>query len=419
MAAPKKTKRRSPGDGALFKRGDGMWTGSVEIPTADGSRRQKRVYSKDFRKAKAKLDELKASVDDGIIPITANTTLATWLHHWLEDIKRPNVSQSTYQFYEEASRLHIVPHIGHHRIDRLTTQHIRSVINGANTTRNGQRIHMVMSMALQQAVKDGVLRRNVCEAITKPGHTKTERDALTAEAAIHIIRTAIRIEEEQAHDPEVSRLATRWASAFLTGARPAELRGLEWDRIDFDAGTFDLSWQLQQGKQVHGCLNEDGKPTCGKKRVGYCPQSHWDIPAGREYRECYKSMLWVRPKTLAGKRIVPIPAPLLSMLELHARATVDEPNALGLVWHHRDGRPIYPTDENEQWHDLIKAAELPQIEQYSTRHTTATLLESLGVPADVRMQIMGQSSKVAHQAYVHVDQSRTRPALDKLAQLLA
>ena len=51
------------------------------------------------------------------------------------------------------------------------------------------------------------------------------------------IRAAIGIEESG----ETPALATRWAAGFPTGARPAELMGLEWDRVDADHGVIDLA----------------------------------------------------------------------------------------------------------------------------------------------------------------------------------
>ena len=65
-----------------------------------------------------------------------------------------------------------------------------------------------------------------------------------------------------------------------------------------------------------------------------------------------------------------------------------------------------------------RAAELPEITLYTSRHTAATLLQELGVSEEVRMKIMGQSSAAAHQAYVHIDQAQTRAALGKLERLL-
>lgn len=422
------TKRRGPGDGGLFKRGsDGLWVGSVEIPPGDdGKRRQKRVAAKDYKTAKRKLDELRAQIDAGFIILTGNTTVKSWLEHWLENIKKPVLSQSTYKFYEEAIRLHITPvvagrvTIGQIRLDQFATQHVYHVIENANSTRNAQRAHLVLNMALEKAVADRVLRHNVCASVDRPGHSKQEQDTLEVGAAKTVLSTAVAIQEDP--DYRGPLMATRWAAALWTGARPAELRGLEWDRVDFNASVMDLSWQLKQMTKTHGCGEKaDGKYPCGKVRVSFCPSAYWDIAAGIEYRECVGSgsLLWTRPKTDAGKRIVPIVAPLLEMLKIHRRDTAADPNPHDLVWAHRDGRPIGEKQEWTLWKDLLDAAGLPHVDQYATRHTAATLLDELGVPQDVRMQIMGHSSKVAARMYVHVDQTRARKALDSLAALLA
>ena len=400
-------KRRSHGEGGLFKRTDGLWVGSVEIYSADGKRRQKRVYSKSRAEAMRKLKELKAKVEGGLVVITGKDTLSDWLDRWLS-IRKPHLTQSTYQFYEEAIRLHINPVIGNVRLDRLTAQHLEYAIGEANTTRNAQRVHLVVNMALNTAVKMGVLARNVCAPIPKPAHSKTEQDVLTIGEADKLIRTA------EAVDP---LMASRWAAAFWTGARPAELRGLEWSRVNLEDGLLDLSWQLKQLKKAHGCgkRHSDGTWPCGKQRVSACPAAFWDLAPGIEYRECRGSLVWTRPKTEAGKRIVPIAPPLKGMLELHRQHTQDQPNPHDLVWHYPDGKPIAPKQEWAMWVSLLDAAGLPRIDQYATRHTTATLLDYLGIPQDVRMQIMGHSSKVAAKAYIHVDQTRTRTAVEKLA----
>jgi integrase len=409
-------KRRAPGDGALFKRAsDGLWVGSVELAAgADGKRRQKRVTAKDYKTAKKKLDELRAQVAAGLVILTGTTTTMMWLGHWLNNVKKSKLSQSTYKFYDEAIRLHIVPLVGDVRLDKLTSQHIYHVINEANSTRNAQRAHLVLNMALEKAVADGVLARNVCAAVDKPTHTKVEQDHLSAADAKKVIHTAISIQEAEGFTGPP--LATRWAAALWTGARPGELRGLELNRLNLDKAQFDLSWQLKQQTKTHGCGEPvDGKYPCGKVRVSYCPSAYWDIAPGIDYRECVGSMIWTRPKTHAGKRVVPIVAPLLEMLKVHLRETADWPNPHGLVWRHRDGKPITEKQEWQVWKDLLDAAGLPHVDQYSTRHTTATLLDEMGVTQDVRMFIMGHSSKVAASMYLHADDSRARAALEMIA----
>ncbi|MGV0595650.1 tyrosine-type recombinase/integrase [Mycolicibacterium porcinum] len=414
-------KRRAPGEGSFFQRkSDGLWVGVVELPPVDGERQQKRVTAKNKAEAKRKFDDLKDAVRDGLVVLTGATTVQKWLEHWVENIVKPKRTQSTYKFYEEAIRLHIVPVLGPRlKLDKLTSQHIYHVINSANTSRNAQRAHLVLNMALNKAVADRVLRFNVCASVDKPGHTKKEQDILEVKDAQKVIRTAIAMQEHPDYTGPL--MATRWSGALWTGARPAELRGLEWDRINFDAAEFDLSWQLKQMTKEHGCGEPDpaGNYPCGKKRMSFCPNAHWVIAAGYEYRECQGSLLWTRPKTLAGKRMVPIVKPLLAMLEVHREQTKHWPNPHNLVWTHPDGRPIGEKQEWELWKQILDKAALPHVDQYATRHTTATMLDELGVSEDVRMQIMGHSSKVAHKAYQHVDQTRARAALEQLGELLS
>lgn len=429
-------KRRATGEGGLFQRADLMWCGVADVPTEDGRRRQKWVYSMDYEKARNKLDDLKDDIKNGVVP-SASTTVAHWLTYWLEEIKGPHVRPNTRQFYEEAIRIHIIPAIGKKRLDKLTPTDVRGMINGIATGRNRQRAHQVLGLALKDAIKDGRLRRNVVEAVAKPPHLAAVRGAFTADQAKTIIRAAIAVEESRDATAGVPALATRWAAAFLSGARKGELCGLEWSRVDLDAGLFDFAWQLQQLKKVHGCgepSNEppdefrrnDRKPKgppfypCQRARAAWCPKAHWDFNDDFEYRECSRSLVFTRPKTATGTRIVPILPGLLEMLKHHAK--IDEPNPHGLVWHHTDGRPISPTDDHEAWQALLVSAGITEkgttIPLHSARHSTATLLQEAGVPEEVRMKIMGQSSVAAHRGYIHVDQTQARTALSNLAELL-
>lgn len=408
--------RRTKGDGSLFKRTDGMWIGRVELPPGPEGRRHKYVSSKNRNEAIRKLKELRAEIDAGRIPVTDKTSVSDWLDKWLA-IKYGKVAQNTYDYYEQSVRLHIKPYIGRIKLKMLTPQHVREdMLAKIDTTANAQRAHKTLKLALETAVNDGVLGRNIMKSVDKPGHVARVRGVLDFDAATVAIRAAIALDESRDETDPTPLLATRWAAGMLTGARPAELRGLEWNRINFDAATMDLSWQLKQLRQIHGCSDDPKAPTCERVRPSYCPQARWDFAAGLEYRECHRSMVWTRPKTLSSKRALPISAPLLEMLRIHAMQTAGQPNPHDLVWHHLDGRPISETDENGLWHDFLRAAGLPRIEQYAaTRHTANTLLQRLGTSEEIRMKITGHSSRAAHEAYTHIDQAQPREALEKLA----
>ncbi|SIH95080.1 integrase [Mycobacteroides abscessus subsp. abscessus] len=240
-----KEKRRPRGLGGLFKRSNGLWTGSVEIPTVDGKRRRSEVSSKDYKTAVEKLRKLQDDVANGILPVTGKTTVDQWMTRWLESVHGPSLRPKALKSYSDTYRLHISPYIGSKRLDKLTSEEIRGMHRiiqkglGAQkaSTRNAQLAHIVLSRALKDALREGLIRRNPADAVATPKHTTKEREPLDIPSAKQFLRWQI-----DNNDP----LATRRAAAFLTGCRPGEMIGLTWDRCDLKNELMDISWQLQQ-----------------------------------------------------------------------------------------------------------------------------------------------------------------------------
>jgi integrase len=403
--------RRTKGDGSLFQRTDGVWIGAVEIPSTDGKRRQRRVSSKDRNVCIEKLKKLRRDVEDGKIAVTANTTVQKWLHRWLTEIHATQIRPSTRKSYDGIIRLYINPHIGTKRLDKLTPQDVRQMhakLQENNSTSAAKKAHVVLQRALEDAIKEGMLARNVAAIVHKPRHTEVERKPLTSDQVKQLLRASIARD-----DP----MATRWAAAFLLGARQGELLGLQWARTDLDVGKIDLSRQLQQLQQVHGCgdCHSDGTYPCKRVRPGWCPQRHWDLPVGFEAQILHRSVALTPPKSKA--RIVPIPAPLWVMLQQHPYG---EHNLHDLVWHRPDGRPIPPRDDYTNWRAALKAADLPPAPLHAARHTTATLLAEAGTPEQVTMKILGHSSIQVSRGYAHLDLALPRAAMSTaLDDLLA
>jgi integrase len=405
--------RRTKGDGSLFQRADGTWEGRVELPAGlDGKRRYRSVSSRDRNAAIDKLKKLRRDVQDGRIAVTGSTTVGKWLDRWLEEIHGPRVRPSTRRDYETTIRLHIKPHLGAKRLDKLTPQHVRQMQTAIKSDRCAQKAHVILQRALRDAVREGMIARNVAEVADKPRYVAHQREPLTSDQAKQLLRSAI-----ERDDP----MATRWAAALLLGARQGELLGLQWSRVDLNAGLVDLAWQLQYLQQTHGC-GERNAPTdsasagrpCGRSRPGWCPQRRWDLPRGFEHKILHRSLALTRPKTKAGTRVVPIPAPLWALLERMPR---DETNPHDLIWHH-EGRPIGPREDHRAWKNALKAAGLPEAPLHVARNTTATLLMEAGVPEHIRMEILGHVSIAAHRGYAYVDKSLARQAMSALDPLL-
>lgn len=401
-------KRRSPGDGSLYKRSNGLWVGSVSLPSPDGKQRRKTVSSMDRGTALKKLAELKAAVAEGVVSANSNMTVGAWLDYWIEHVRGPHVKPSTKAFYGDSIRLHIKPAIGSKRIGQLTAIHVRGMLESIDSTAAKQRAHLVLRLALKSAIKERMIRFNVTDAVDRPEHVARELGHFDAKAATHIIATAI-----STRNPSE---ATRWAAAFLTGARQGELLGLQWPRVNLEDGTIQLDWQLRQLDQEHGCGEpaDPGSVTpeypCGKARPGYCPQRKFVVPQGFEMIPLHGSLVLTRPKSKAGYRVVPLVKPL--WVAFARLAETSPPNDYRLVWVNPSGRPIQPRADNRAWHELLKDAGVPPMALHAARHSTATLLQAHGVDEDTRMKITGHSSAAAHRGYIHVSQEQTRAAME-------
>jgi integrase len=194
--------------------------------------------------------------------------------------------------------------------------------------------------------------------------------------------------------------------------------------VDFERMTIDLAWQLQQLPQRHGCgaADVDGAWPCGRKKSAYCPEREFDVDPGDVVKVCHRGVGWVRPKTTAGKRLVPIIDRLARKLQEHQVATADQPNPHNLVWHHRDGRPVYHKDDHEAWQALLVGAGVreavgPTIDQHRTRNTTLTMLLDAGVDTHIINAAVGHSDVAMTRGYQRVDLTLARQAFEKLPEL--
>lgn len=394
-----KTRRRDPGDGALYFDGR-LWRASVSLGYGeDGRRRRKGVSSVDKATAARKLRDLRRQVEDagGDLP-TASMTLEKWLTTWLGRGSRRK--PSTQAGYRSAVTQHLTPILGRRRLDKLAPQHVhdlhRELQRRGLAPSSILKTHRVLAKALTDAQREGLVHRNVTEMVDAPRKGTVPVAVLTAEQARALLAATV-------HDP----MGPRWACAFLLGARQGEVLGMEWEQVDLDAGVLDLAWQLQRLGWRHGCGD-----TCGRTRAGWCPQRAVDVPHGFECRDTGHGLFWTRPKT-SRARLVPLPDPLVAFLRLqHART-----GPSGLVFT-CDGRPIDHRRDHDAWKAALAKAGLPDVHLHSARHTTATLLMDAGVPDRVIADILGHSQVVTTHGYQRGDLEMRRRALSGLGREL-
>lgn len=405
--------RRSPGDGHIFKRADGMWVGGIELDTTDGKRRQKRVSSKSRNECLRKMRELRKSIDAGIVVGTGKVKVDKYLDDWLEKVHKHRCKPSTFPGDVRTARLYIKPHIGGKRLDQLTPTDVQNMVEALrrDSPRKAEKAYQLLRSSLSDAVKKGMILRNAVDAVDRPRHKAEVHPAFTPAQSLHIIRTA-----ESSRD---ETWAARWAAGFMTGLRESELLGLEWGRVDLVNDMLDVSWQLQQLQKQHGCGDPvDGKYPCGKVRMSFCPQAHWVFNADLEYRLCVDNSVWTLPKSQRSDRGVPIIAPLHLIFE-RLRAIDAGPNPHNLVFHHPDGSPITQSQDQKAWKQLLETAEVPHAPQHTLRRTAASLLRAAQVDEQTRMELFGHASADVQRIYAEAALENNRAAMEKLTEILA
>ena len=393
--------RRPPGDGTLFKRArDGLWVAGF---TVDGQ--QYRVTAKNRNVAIEKRRELKKQLDAGVRVSGGRAKLSVWLERWLE-IHRPRVDPTTFRDYETTVRLYINPHIGNKRLDKLTPDHVRDMLNAQSSGRNAQKAYTTLRLALKTAVAERKMDWNPAAVVDRPKHVAQQMPAFTAKEALHIMAVADR------HCDET--WAARWKAGFMTGKRECEILGLTWDRVDLANDMLDISWQLQELKKNHGCGEpQDGVYPCGMKRVSFCPQAHWDFNPDFEHIPCERSLVWTRPKTKATQeQPIPIIKPLRDALE--ALQASETPNPHNLVFRHPDGKAISQSQDQKAWRRLLELSGVPHRRQHTLRRTAVTLMSTAQVDEAVRMRLFGHTSAEVHRLYADTDTAQLKAAMAKL-----
>lgn len=394
-----KTARRDAGAGALYQRSsDGMWIASVTLPDdpVTGKRRRKVVSARTQAAASDKLRKLRADLDkSGDLP-TSSPSVERWMALWLKRHAPKRVRPRTLSGYQSYVNQYIVPALGKHRLEKLTPDHVSRLAEhiegkGLSST-TALQAHRILSRALKDAVRVGLVTRNVADKdyVDAPKRAVSTRRALTAKEAIKLLQSV-------ASDP----YGGRWALGLLTGMRAGECLGLKGDMVDLKTGRITVARQLQRLTWEHGC-----DPKCRYVRAGSCPDRKVDIPPGVEAENVEGGLWLLELKTDSSYRTVPMAAQLW---EIMRRLQPGD----GFVWGIVD-----PREDHDRWHEALSAAGLPRVPLHSLRHTTSTLLRTLGVDEQMRMEILGHSSAPVTRGYTHVDDEEMRAAADALGALV-
>lgn len=320
---------------------------------------------------------------------TTKATLAEHLDEWLAG--RRKVRPSTKANYVHALKP-VRDLLGQMELRQITKAHVDQLVNhmlaaGRRVGTKGRALSprtvtltlTVLGMALDDAVKQDVLARNVARLVDRPRSASgPEMSTWTAEQASAFL----------AHVAD-DRLSLAWCMS-LYGLRRGEVLGLRWCDLDLDTGTL----------------------TVRLTRV---------IVEGE--------VLEAEPKTERGRRTLPLDAAMLAAARRLKARQAAERLAAGTAYTTacRDcrevhlfvdelGECVHPESYSDRFEVLNRKAGLPKIRLHDTRHTCGTLMHLRGVPTAVISAWLGHASaSFTMRTYVHSQDQALRDAAATLS----
>ena len=216
--------KRGDGEGTIRQRKDGLWEAAYSYRDALGHLKRRSLYAKTQREVPEKLRAALRARDQGEAVNTDRQTVAQFLDHWLEDVVKPSVRPKTHHSYAQLVRLHLSPGLGKHQLAKLTPQHVQALMNAkladGLSPRTVQYLRAILRRALGQALKWGLVSRNVATLVDPPRIERKEMATLTPEQAPQFL-AAVRGD----------RLEALYTVALSLGLRQGEALGLRWQDI--------------------------------------------------------------------------------------------------------------------------------------------------------------------------------------------
>lgn len=344
-----------------------------------GKRRQMRISASSVKELRRRWLDTQQKVHSGTYVEPTTEMTADYLTRWLAAIK-PTIRPASYDRYRRVVEKQITPALGRIPLAKLTPLQVQdwyaALIAAGRSTTTVSLYHGILHRALDQAVKWGMLTRNVCDAVDAPRPNNPEMRTWTAEQArVFLAATA---------DDE---LAAFWRLALYTGMRRGELLALRWADVDFERGTLSVRRTLTRGES---------------------------------------GLVFGEPKSSAGRRSVAIPEPVVATLRTHRARQAERRLKAGPAWQDHDlvfergdGTVLHPNVVTHTFPRLARRHGLPVIRLHDLRHTAATLMLANGEHPRIVQERLGHSDvSMTLNRYSHVTESMQRDAADRLARLL-
>lgn len=362
--------RRAHGEGSIYRRKDGHWVASLRYDDPiTGERSRSTFYGRTKTEVRGKLKAAIERLDAGAPVRDSAATVGAWLAQWRETtLAASSRAESTRNTYETLSKKHLEPApFGTLTFERLRPSDVDRLILTMREQKLSdstiRQVYTILRQALSDAVRDGLVARNVAEAVKRPAVATKEARCLTAAEVTRLLKAA-----------GSSRYHALLSFIAGTGVRKGEALATTWDDLDLDRGLY----------RVPGT------------------------------------------KTEKSKRTLPLSPALVSMLKRHRKTQAAERlraaniwTETGLVFTTEVGTAVNPRNALRAVQVAAKTAKLSGVCVHTLRHSAATAWLENGVNLKAVSDLLGHSDiTITGNIYAHTSDETARNAMATLSDAL-
>ena len=369
--------------GHLVKRATGSWSIVLEAPRENGRRKRQWLTVKGTRKAaERRLTELLAQMDSGVPIDRGKLTVNDYMDAWLRDVVAARNRLSTQRGYVSLVRNHIMPSLGHIPLAKLQPEDVErlesAMLAAGLSPSTAHHVHVVLSKALKDAMRKGLVHRNVCQAIDPPKVGRYDVQVPEMDGITRILSLADRTPHGACY-----RLMA------YTGIRRGEAIALRWRNVDMDNGIISIV-ETAQRVTGHGIVFQSTKSTAGRRGIAIGDVT---VERLREHR---------------GRQV-------LHQVEIEGAYDDND-----LVFPGPLGKALDPAVLTRNFEKLATQAEYSGTRLHDLRHGHAAGLIRSGVHPRVVQERLGHASAAfTMQVYGHVSEGLQRDAAKDFEKMMA
>ena len=350
---------------------------TFEYKWSDRRGKRHSVYAKTISELRVKEEEIIKSILDGIDYSKLEATVNSYFELWKE--LKTGIRETTFAGYVRYYERYVQPEFGNLKLKDVSYSTVVLFFKKMARERGLcfstiQKIEVTLSMILDVAVRDEIIRSNPCKGALR----ELQREIGDEQKVVCPLSLSEQkqLEDFLAKPGRFNKYYPVFTVMLWTGMRVGEVLGLRWDDIDFDKGIINVNHTLM----------------------------HYDKGKGRG--SAYKIN---PPKTKSSQRTVPMLPKVKNALlrekeyqkligikcnvEIDGYTNFVFVNSNGNVYHHK--KLNYLLNQiceaiNEEIHaEDPRAKDFPHVHNHMLRHTFATRMREAGADIKATSDMMG------------------------------